>query len=52
MSDAFGEEMILIHSYPGNTEKGKETYIIEAVKMRNLIEIERKIEEVVPGILV
>jgi len=51
MSDAFGEEMILIHSYPGNTEKGKETYIIEAVKMRNLIEIERKIEEVVPGIL-
>lgn len=51
MSEAFATEMILIHSYPGNTEKGKETYIIEAVKMRNLIEIERKVEEVVPGIL-
>ncbi len=51
LSEAFATEMILIHSYPGNTEKGKETYIIEAVKMRNLIEIERKIEEVVPGIL-
>ena len=51
MSEAFGQEILLIHSKPGNTEKGKETYIIEAVKMRNLIEIERKVEEVVPGIL-
>ncbi len=51
MSEAFQEEILLLHSYPGNTEKGKETYIIEAVKMRNLIEIERMVEEVVPGIL-
>ncbi|MDC7247533.1 MAG: DHH family phosphoesterase, partial [Sphaerochaetaceae bacterium] len=51
MSDFFQQEIFLFHAYPGNTEKGKETVIIEAVKMRNLLEIERMVEEVVPGIL-
>ncbi|NCB02927.1 MAG: single-stranded-DNA-specific exonuclease RecJ, partial [Spirochaetia bacterium] len=51
LSDAFQEEVLLIHTCPGNSEKGKETFIIEAVKMRNLIETERMVEEVVPGAL-
>ena len=51
LSEFFQQEIFLVHSYPGNTEKGKETVIIEAVKMRNLIEVKRVVEEVVPGIL-
>ncbi len=51
LSEFFQQEIFLLHSYPGNTEKGKETVIIEAVKMRNLIETQRVVEEVVPGLL-
>ncbi len=51
MSDFFQQDVILLHSYPGNSESGKETVIIEAVKMRNLRETERMVEEIVPGVL-
>lgn len=42
----FKDEFILLHAYPGN-----ETVIVEAVKMRNLIERERVVEEIVPNTL-
>ncbi len=51
MSDFFQQDVILLHSFPGNSESGKETVIIEAVKLRNLRETERMVEEIVPGVL-
>ncbi len=51
ISDFFQQEVILLHSFPGNSESGKETVIIEAVKLRNLTEMDRMVEEVVPGVL-
>jgi len=51
MSEFFQQEVILLHCYPGNSESGKETVIVEAVKMRNLKETERMVEEIVPGVL-
>lgn len=50
-SDFFREEMILLHAYPGSTAPGKETVIIEAVRMKNLMEEERLVEEIVPGVI-
>lgn len=45
-TDFYQERIILLDAYPGNG-----TVIIEAVKMKNLVEEDRLIEEVVPGIL-
>lgn len=50
-SDFYREEFILLHAMPGNTTPGKETIIIEAGRVKNLIMEERVVEEVVPGIL-
>lgn len=50
-SDFYREECILLHAMPGNTTPGKETVIIEAARVKNLIVEDRLIEEVVPGVL-
>lgn len=50
-SDFYREEMILLHACPGSTAPGGETVIIEAVRMKNLVEEERLVEEIVPGAL-
>jgi single-stranded-DNA-specific exonuclease len=50
-SGFYQEEIILLHAMPGNTTPGSETVIIEAVRIKNLVEEGRVIEEVVPGIL-
>lgn len=46
-TDFYGQELILFHAYPG-----KDTIIMEAVRMRNLLEVDRMVEEIVPGTLV
>lgn len=51
LSDFYREEAILLHALPGSSVPKKETVIIEAVRMRNLIVEDRIIEEVVPGAL-
>lgn len=51
LSDFFREEMILLHAVPGSTVPGNETVIIEAVRLKNLVEEDRIIEEIVPGVL-
>lgn len=50
-SDFYREEFILLHAMPGNTVPGKETIIIEAARIKNLVMEDRIVEEVVPGIL-
>jgi single-stranded-DNA-specific exonuclease len=50
-SDFYNEELLLFHAYPGNTEKGKETVIFEAIKVRNLLIEERVIEEISVGLV-
>jgi len=50
-SDFYREECILLHAMPGNTTPGRETVIIEAARVKNLIVEDRMIEEVVPGVL-
>ena len=50
-SEFFQEEVILLHALPGNITAGKETVIIEAVRMKNLMVVDRIIEEVAPGVL-
>ncbi len=42
----YKEEVILLHSHPGN-----QTTIIDAIKLENLVEIDRITEEVVSGVL-
>ncbi len=42
----YHEEFILLHAMPGN-----ETVIIQAVHIENLMEVDRVVEEVVPGVL-
>jgi len=51
MTDLYQEELILLHALPGNTEPGKETVIIEAARVKNLIVEDRIREEVIPGLL-
>ncbi len=46
LTDFYKEHHILLHAYPG-----KETIIIEAVKLRNLVEQERIVEEIVPSVM-
>jgi single-stranded-DNA-specific exonuclease len=45
-TDLYKQEMVLLHAEPGSG-----TVIIEAVKLENLIEIDRLRVEVVPGVL-
>lgn len=45
-TELYQQEIVLLHARPGN-----ETVIIEAVKLENMIEIDRIIEEVNPGVL-
>ncbi len=47
----FNEELILFHAYPGNTEKGKETIIMEALKVQNLLVLDRVTEELSVGLV-
>lgn len=42
----YREEFILLHAQPGN-----DTVIIQAVRIENLLEVDRVVEEVVPGVL-
>lgn len=42
----YKQEIVLLHAHPGN-----ETIVIEAVKLENLVEIDRITEHIVPGIL-
>lgn len=42
----YHEEFILLHAQPGN-----DTVIIQAVRLENLLEVDRVVEEVVPGVL-
>ncbi|MHC1692116.1 MAG: single-stranded-DNA-specific exonuclease RecJ [Sphaerochaetaceae bacterium] len=51
LSEFYQEEVLLLHALPGNTTPGKETVIVQAVRMKNLVEEDRVIEEVVPGVL-
>ncbi len=50
-TDFYNEEVLLFHAYPGNTEKGKETVILEALKVRNLLIEERVVEEISAGLV-
>lgn len=45
-TDFYHEEFILLHAQPGN-----DTVIIQAVRLENLLEVDRVVEEVVPGVL-
>lgn len=45
-TDLYNEEFILLHSQPGN-----DTIIIQAAKMRNFKILDRKIEELNPGLV-
>lgn len=45
-TDFYHEEFILLHAQPGN-----DTVIIQAVRLENLLEGDRVVEEVVPGVL-
>ncbi len=45
-TDFYNEELVLLNSRPGN-----ETVILEAVKMVNLVEVERITENMVPGMV-
>ncbi len=51
LSGFYQEEILLLHAMPGNTTPGSETVIIEAVRIKNLVEEGRVVEEIVPGIL-
>jgi single-stranded-DNA-specific exonuclease len=50
-SGFYQEEVILLHAMPGNTTPGNETVIVEAVRIKNLVEEGRVVEEVAPGLL-
>jgi len=50
-SGFYQEEVILLHAMPGNTAPGNETVIVEAVRLKNLVEEGRVVEEVSPGLL-
>lgn len=50
-TDFFHEEFILLHACPGSTVVGNETIILEAVRLKNLVEEDRLVEEIVPGVL-
>lgn len=45
-TDLYKQEIILLHARPGN-----QTVIIDAVKLENLVEIDRVTENIVPGVL-
>ena len=45
----YQEPFILLHAALGSSVPNNETIIIEAVKIRNLIEVERIVEEIVPS---
>ncbi|MGM0432181.1 MAG: single-stranded-DNA-specific exonuclease RecJ [Spirochaetota bacterium] len=45
-TELYKQEIVLLHAHPGN-----ETVIIDAVKLENLVEIDRISEHVVPGVL-
>ncbi|MFA6688462.1 MAG: single-stranded-DNA-specific exonuclease RecJ [Sphaerochaetaceae bacterium] len=45
-TDFYREEFILLHAQPGN-----DTVVIQAVRLENLLEVDRVVEEVVPGVL-
>jgi single-stranded-DNA-specific exonuclease len=45
-TDFYHEECILLHAQPGH-----DTVIIQAIRMENLLEIDRVIEEINPGLL-
>lgn len=45
-TEFYKEEVVLLHAHPGN-----DTVVIDALKLENLVEIDRISEHVVPGIL-
>lgn len=45
-TDLYKQELVLLHARPGN-----QTVIIDAVKLENLVEIDRITENIVPGVL-
>jgi single-stranded-DNA-specific exonuclease len=45
-TDLYKEEVVLLHTRPGN-----DTVILEAVKLRNLVEEDRLMENLVPGVV-
>jgi single-stranded-DNA-specific exonuclease len=45
----YQEPFILLHAALGSSVPNNETIIIEAVKIRNLVEVERIVEEIVPS---
>lgn len=45
-TDLYKQELVLLHCEPGN-----DTVVIQAVKIENLLEVDRLTEEIVPGIL-
>lgn len=45
-TDLYKQELVLLHCEPGN-----DTVVIQAVKLENLLEVDRLTEEIVPGIL-
>ena len=46
LTDWYAQEIVLLHAHPGNG-----TMVIEAVLLENLLETQRVIEEIVPGII-
>ncbi|MFA7672069.1 MAG: single-stranded-DNA-specific exonuclease RecJ [Sphaerochaetaceae bacterium] len=47
-TEFYQESFILLHATLGSTKVNNETIIIEAVKIKNLVETERIVEEVIP----
>ncbi len=45
-TEFYKEEVVFLHAHPGN-----DTVVIAALKLENLVEIDRISEHVVPGIL-